>query len=81
MRAHVDRRHLGYGDLFPPDNRGTIDNSVGQGNGRFLGHVANGMARAELVRRWKAGEFPDLNAEIARQALSQPVLSMKGEGE
>ena len=41
----------------------------GQGNGKFLGDVANGMSRADLIRRWKNGEYPDLHEELARDAM------------
>lgn len=47
-----------------------IDNTVGTGNGRFIGMVANGTSRSEMVRRWKLGEFPDLNPLIAQYAMS-----------
>ena len=42
---------------------------VGEGNGRFLGHVANGLPRAEIVRRWKAGEYPHLHEPLARHVM------------
>lgn len=48
-----------------------IDRNVGVGNGRFLGHVANGMPRAELVKRWQDGEFPDLHEGLAQSAMSE----------
>lgn len=82
MRAHVDGRqtHLGYSDFLVPDNIQPIDRSVGVGNGKFIGHVANGMSRADLVQRWKAGEFPHLNKTIALNALSYAGRgSMEGE--
>jgi hypothetical protein len=50
--------------------RGTIDRTIGVGNGTFLGLVAAGTSRAELVRRWKAGEFKDLHEPLARDAMA-----------
>lgn len=47
-----------------------IDKTVGVGNGRFLGDVANGMSRAKLIERWKAGEYPDLHDGLAKEALA-----------
>jgi len=61
-------------DLFrttSATDRGRIDRAIGKGNGMFLGHVANGMTRAELERRYRAGEFPDLNPMIAAHALKE----------
>lgn len=82
MRACVDRRqgHLSYGamaGLDLPEGRGTIDRSVGVGNGRFLGYVANGMSRAELEERFKAGEFPDLHRELAKDATQQAGMGTR----
>lgn len=42
---------------------------VGEGNGRFLGHIANGLPRAEIVRRWKAGEYDPLHSGLAKWAM------------
>jgi hypothetical protein len=53
---------------MPPDLF-TVSNPVGLGNGKFLGDVANGMSRDELIRRWKAGEYPDLHEGLARDAM------------
>lgn len=46
-----------------------IDKTVGVGTGRFLGDVANGMRRAELVKRWRDGLYPDLNEALAKEAI------------
>lgn len=56
-----------------------IDRSVGTGNGKFLGHIANGASRADMERRFKAGEFPDLNPLIAQYAMSHAGMG-KNEG-
>lgn len=53
-------------DLFTT----SIDKTVGQGNARFLGDVANGIPRAELIERWKEGLYPDLHGGLAKEALS-----------
>lgn len=34
---------------------------AGQDNGRFLGHLANGMPKAEILKRIGAGEYPHLH--------------------
>lgn len=47
-----------------------IDKTVGTGNGRFLGDVANGMSREELVKRWREGMYPDLHAGLAQEAMA-----------
>lgn len=46
-----------------------IDKTVGAGNGRFLGDVASGMSRAELVNRFRNGEYPDLHPGLAKEAM------------
>ncbi|WP_157088935.1 hypothetical protein [Novosphingobium capsulatum] len=42
---------------------------VGLGNGNFLGDVALGIDRDEMVRRWKRGDYPDLHPELAKYAM------------
>ncbi|MEW9855915.1 hypothetical protein [Novosphingobium sp. M1R2S20] len=51
--------------------RGTIDRSIGRGNGVFLAHVANRMPRPEIERRFKAGEYEDLHKGLATYAMAQ----------
>jgi hypothetical protein len=51
--------------------RGTIDRTIGVGNGTFLGHVANGMPRAQIVQNWRDGRYPDLNPTLARHSLQE----------
>ncbi|MCW1431383.1 hypothetical protein [Novosphingobium sp. JCM 18896] len=46
-----------------------IDRTVGIGNGKFLGDVANGMRRSELEKRFRAGEYPDLHSGLAKEAM------------
>lgn len=59
-----------------PD-RGIIDRTVGRSNGLFLGYIATGMTREELVRRWKSGEFPELHEGLAKQAMADAGLSFR----
>lgn len=47
-----------------------IDKTVGVGNARFLGDVANGIPRAELIERWRSGHYPDLHEGLAREAMA-----------
>jgi hypothetical protein len=54
--------------------RGTIDRTIGVGNGRFLGHVANGMSRVQIEKNWRAGMYSDLNETLAKTAMSERVL-------
>lgn len=53
---------------MPPDLF-SVPARVGEGNGKFLGHVAIGMSREELIRRWKAGEYPYLHEGLAKDAM------------
>lgn len=53
---------------MPPDLF-KVPARMGEGNGKFLGDVANGMSREELIRRWKAGEYPDLHEGLAKDAM------------
>lgn len=57
--------------------RGTIDRTVGRSNALFLGYIATGMTREELVRRWKANEFPELHEGLAKQAMADAGLSFR----
>ena len=55
-------------DLFatiptPPDR------TIGKSNGQFLGHLANGKSRAELLAMHQRGELPGLNTDIAKDNL------------
>ena len=50
--------------------RGTIDRTIGVGNGTFLAHVATGMSRDELVKNWREGRYPDLHEPLARDAMA-----------
>lgn len=50
-------------DLF-----GNMLPKVGQSNGMFLGHLANGMSTQDLRTKAKA-EWPDLSREIARDNI------------
>ena len=47
--------------LFKPD--------PGKANGRFLGHLANGETREQLMQRYKAGELDGLNLDLAKANL------------
>ncbi len=60
------RKAPGMTDLFTT----SIDKTVGQGNARFLGDVANGIPRAELIERWRSGHYPDLHEGLAREAMA-----------
>jgi len=75
--------HLRYGDLFPPiadlGCRGQIDRIIGQGNGRFLGDVANGATRAALEQNFRDGRYPDLNTALATFSTTQAGLTTRGE--
>jgi len=42
---------------------------VGQSNGQFLGHLANGLSTEALRAKAKA-EWPDLNGAMARDNLA-----------
>lgn len=47
-----------------------IDQTVGVGNGRFLGDLANGLSASELRTNWKAGKYPGLWDQLAKDNLS-----------
>ena len=43
---------------------------IGEGNARFIADLANGMATDTLREKWKAGEYPGLNEQWARDNLA-----------
>lgn len=49
-------------DLFLQEKPGTS-------NDKFLGYLANGETRDELLARYRRGELPGLNLEYAKQWL------------
>ncbi len=60
----VDGRHdwcFGMTDLFGTRIAPKPRIRAGDGNGRFLGHLANGMPKAEILRNIEAGEYPYLH--------------------
>ena len=73
-------------DLFggvnaPRSKRGIIDRTIGQGNGRFLGDVANGATRARLEQNFRDGRYPDLHPALATFSTTQAGLTTRGETE
>jgi len=68
-----------FGALPTFKPRGQIDNTIGQGNGRFLGDVANGATRACLEQNFRDGRYPDLNTALATFSTTQAGLTTRGE--
>jgi hypothetical protein len=52
-------------NLIPDQTR-----DVGKSNALFLGDLANGMTASELRTNWKAGKYPGLNEQLARDNLA-----------
>jgi len=61
-------------------SRGTIDRTIGVGNGKFLGDVANHIPRAEIERNFKAGRYPDLHTGLAHFTMTQAGLAKMKDG-
>jgi len=68
-----------FGALPTSKPRGQIDRTIGQGNGRFLGDVANGITRAALEQNFRDGRYPDLNTALATFSTTQAGLTTRGE--
>jgi hypothetical protein len=69
----VDGRHegdFGMTDLF--GGAPLPKAKVGTGNGTLLGHIANGMSRAELQRNHREGRYPDAHPEYLKLIGVQP---------
>lgn len=55
-------------DLFGPTPSPKPKPRPGTGNGRFIGHRANGMSRAQLKANLEAGEYPDVHPSYLTEA-------------
>ena len=46
-----------------------IDRTIGTGNGKAIGHIANGETPDQIRERWKAGELTGACPDLIKREL------------